>query len=86
MSHVFMTIYRIAGKCGGELNLAVWRSILQLHAKFKIRQNFLLAYIRMAIPYRNAKFKSANTILRFWAQLPNLIPPIFQVYIWKVIA
>ena len=25
-----MELYRIAGKFGGELNLAVWRSILQL--------------------------------------------------------
>ena len=28
-----------------------------------ICQNFLLAYIRMAIPYRTAKFKSANTFV-----------------------
>ena len=32
-----------------------WRSI-------KIHQNFLLAYIRMAILYRTAKFKSANIL------------------------
>ena len=30
--------------------------------QIKIRQNFLLAYIRMAIPYRTAKFKSANIL------------------------
>ena len=29
--------------------------------QIKIRQNFLLAYIHMAILYRTAKFKSANT-------------------------
>ena len=28
--------------------------------QIKIRQYFILAYIRMAIPYRTAKFKSAN--------------------------
>ena len=31
-----------------------------LQPPIKIRQNFLLAYIRMAIPYRTAKFKSAK--------------------------
>ena len=29
--------------------------------QIKIRQNFLLAYIHMVIPYRAAKFKSTNT-------------------------
>ena len=57
-------IYRIAGKFGGELNLAVWRYGLACNRqiKIKIRQNFILAYniIRMAIPYQTAKFKSAN--------------------------
>ena len=47
--------YRIAGKFGRELNLAVWRSILQL-------PNFLLAYIRMEIPYQTATFKPANIL------------------------
>ena len=47
-------IYCIAGKFGGELDLAVWWSILQ--PPIKIRKNFLLAYmyIRMVIPYRTA--------------------------------
>ena len=31
--------------------------------QIKIRQYFLLAYIRMVIPYRTAKFKSVNIIL-----------------------
>ncbi len=58
----------MAGKFGGELNLAVWRSILQ-------PPNFLLTYIRMAIPYRTAKFKSANILaIPIWAQQSNLIP------------
>ena len=30
------------------------------NGQIKIRQNFLLAYIHMAILYRTAKFKSAN--------------------------
>ena len=51
--------YCIAGKFGGELNLAVWRSALAT-VKLKFRQYFLLAYVHMAIPYRAAKFKSAN--------------------------
>ena len=46
--------YRIAGKFGG---LAVYLNNRQI----KIRQHFLLAYIRMAIPYQTAKLKSANT-------------------------
>ena len=45
--------YRIAGKFGG---LAVY---LYNH-QIKIRQYFLLACMHMAIPYRIAKFKSAN--------------------------
>ena len=36
---------------------------LYYNRQIKIRQNFLLAYIRMAIPYRTAKFKSANILL-----------------------
>ena len=46
--------YRIAGKFGG---LAVYLNNRQI----KIRQNFLLAYIRVAIPYRTAKLNSTNT-------------------------
>ena len=43
-------------------------------AKLKIRQNFLLTYIRAAIPYRTAKFKSTNILaIAIWAQMPNLI-------------
>ena len=48
----------------------IWRGIkfgglavYYYNRQIKIRQNFLLAYIRMAIPYRTAKFKSANIIL-----------------------
>ena len=48
------TLYRIAGKFGG---LAIYLNNCQI----KIRQNFLLAYIRVVIPYRTAKLKSANT-------------------------
>ena len=46
----------------------IWRGIkfgglavCMSNCQIKIRQNFLLAYIHMAIPYRTAKFKSANT-------------------------
>ena len=54
------SVYRIAGKFGGELN---WRfGGLYYNRQIKIRQNFLLAYIRMAIPYRTAKFKYANIL------------------------
>ena len=48
--------YRIAGKFGGELNLAV----RAYNRQIKVRQYFLHAYMRMVIPYRTAKFKSAN--------------------------
>ena len=59
-------LYCIAGKFGGELNLAVWRtSVCLCNRQIKICQYFLLAYtlscIHMAIPYWTAKFKSANT-------------------------
>ena len=47
----------------------IWRGIkiwrfggLYYYRQIKIRQNFLLAYIRMAILYRIAKFKSANIL------------------------
>ena len=48
--YAVIILYRIAGKFGGELNLTVWQSMLQ-----PPNQNFLLAYIRMAILYRTAK-------------------------------
>ena len=42
----------------------IWRfGGLYYNRQIKIRQNFLLAYIRMAISYRTAKFKSANILL-----------------------
>ena len=48
----------------------IWRGIKfgglavqSYNRQIKIRQNFLLAYIRMAIPYRTAKFKSANILI-----------------------
>ena len=47
----------------------IWRGIkfgglavYYYNRQIKIRQNFLLIYIRMAIPYRTAKFKSANIL------------------------
>ena len=41
----------------------IWRfGGLYYNRQIKIRQNVLLAYIRMAIPYRTAKFKSANIL------------------------
>ena len=45
--------YRIARKFGGL-------TVCLCNRQIKIRQYFLLAYIHMAIPYRTAKFKSAN--------------------------
>ena len=48
----------------------IWRGIkfgglavLYYNRQIKIRQIFLLAYIRMAIPYRTAKFKSTNILI-----------------------
>ena len=47
----------------------IWRGIkfgglavYYYNCQIKIRQHFLLAYIHMAIPYRTAKFKSANIL------------------------
>ena len=43
--------------------------------QIKIRQYFLLAYIRIEIPYRTAKLNPPIFLQwRFWVQLPNLIP------------
>ena len=56
--------YRIAEKFGG----------LYYNRQIKIRQNFLLTYMSMAIPYRTAKFKFTNILAKqYWAQPPNLI-------------
>ena len=49
----------MAGKFGGELNLAVWQSIF---ATTKLNLPiFHTCHICMAMPYRTAKFKSTNT-------------------------
>ena len=41
----------------------IWRvGGLYYNCQIKIRQNFLLAYIHMVIPYRTTKFKSANIL------------------------
>ena len=55
-------MYRIAGKFGGELNLAVWRSILQPPNLKSAKISYSHIYIHMAIPYRTTKFKSANIL------------------------
>ena len=52
-------------------------AVCMSNRQIKISQNFLLAYIRMSIPYQTAKFKSANMFAKailFGTQLPNLIP------------
>ena len=50
-------------------------AVLQCNHQIKIRQNFLLTYACMAIPYWTAKFKPTNTLQwQFGSQLPNLIP------------
>ena len=54
--------YRIAGKFGGELNLAVWRSIITT-AKLKSAK---ISYLHIYVWRSRTK--------QFWAQLPNLIP------------
>ena len=48
----------------------IWRGIkfwrfgsLACDRQIKIRQYFIFVYIRMAIPYRTAKFRSANVII-----------------------
>ena len=51
--------YNIAGKFGGELNLAVWRTAWTI-AKLKSAKISFFVYICMAILYQTAKFKSTN--------------------------
>ena len=53
MQLVCLGNYSIAGKFGGL-------AVCLCNHQIKICQYFLLAYIHMAIPYRTAKFKSAN--------------------------
>ena len=68
-------VYRIAGNIGGELNLAVYITTTKLKSA-KISYSHIL-YIRMAILYRTAKFKSANIYSSngdFGLKSPNLIP------------
>ena len=55
-------------------NQKIWRfGGLACNLQIKIHQYLLLAYIRMAIPYRTAKLKNQPIFLQ-WSQLPNLIP------------
>ena len=50
---VVVVWYRMAGKFGGELNLAVWRYTFKPPIFFRV-------HVRMAILYHTTKFKSAN--------------------------
>ena len=52
--------YCVAGKFGVELNLAVWQSIFATTKLKSAKILYLHIIIHMAIPYRAAKFKSAN--------------------------
>ena len=55
--------YRIAGKFGGELNLADWRSVFATAKLKSANISYLhINIIRMAIPYRTAKFRSTNIV------------------------
>ena len=70
----------MARKFGGELNLAVWRSITTAKLKFtKISYSHI---IRMAIPYRTAKFKSANIlVIAIWGSTAKFnSSQYFQLY------
>ena len=64
--------YRIAGKFGGELTLVVWQSTI-CNSQTKIRQYFLLAYLRTCTCMESLT-KSPNLNLpiflqwRFWAR------------------
>ena len=51
-----LSTYRIAGKFGRELNLAVYITTVKLKST-KISYSHII--IRMAIPYQTTKFKSA---------------------------
>ena len=52
--------------------------------QIKIRQNFLLAYIHMAILCRTAKFKSANTFeMAIW-DFPPIFPAIRYSKVWLI--
>ena len=76
-------LYRIAGKFGGELNLSCLPIYLCNH-QIKIRQCFILAYIRMVISYRTPKFINPPKIFYNGNLGPNcqiLFPPIFPA-IW----
>ena len=52
-----------------------WFGGLYYNRQIKIRQNFLLAYIRMVIPYRAAKFKSANGLFPLPPPPPHTLTP-----------
>ena len=66
------TPYYIAGKFGGELHLAVWRSDFAT-AKLKSTNIFRLHItICMVIPYQIAKFESANIFaMAIWGSTAN---------------
>ena len=52
----------------------IWRfgGLYYYNCQIKVRQNFLLAYIRMAILYRTVKIKSANIlVIAIWGTTPK---------------
>ena len=60
----------------------IWRfGGLYYNRQIKIRQNFLLTYIHMAIPYWTAKFKSANILGNSNFGLNRIIPTNVSRYI-----
>ena len=71
-SHLLLIYNKSLKQVGGwqlPYSRKIWRgikfgglAIYYYNRQIKIRQNFLLSYIRMAIPYRTAKFKSANIL------------------------
>ena len=65
--------YRIAGKFGGELNLAVWRTAWATTKLKSAKISYLHIHcIPMAIPYQTAKSKSTNMFeMAIWDPTAN---------------
>ena len=71
LSILHLLIWHARGNAVQSVLLYSWRIwwaikfgglVVCYNRQIKIRQNFLLAYIRMVIPYRTAKFKSTNIL------------------------
>ena len=77
---VVYSVYRIAGKFGRELNLAVWRSAFATAKLKSTNISYLHIYVWRSLTEPPTLNLPIFLQWQFWAQLPNLIPAIISSY------